>query len=144
MIKVSTSGDFANISKFLNKLDPKYIFRRLDYYGQRGVEALASATPKDSGKTAESWSYKVYVGTLLPIGGWRTYAPFRDEMRNAYNEWIRTTDLIDGVVDFDKAVRDPEKPNTFLPKYDSGDHLHPSPAGYKAMADAVLKEILEG
>lgn len=62
MIKVSTSGDFANISKFLNKLDPKYIFRRLDYYGQRGVEALASATPKDSGKTAESWSYKVYVG----------------------------------------------------------------------------------
>ena len=91
---------------------------------------------------ARSYGYRVYVGTLLPIEGWRTYAPFREEMRQAYNEWIRTTDLIDGVVDFDKAVRDPENPKAFLPKYDSGDHLHPSPAGYKAMADAVLKEIL--
>ena len=95
-------------------------------------------------KEARSYGYKVYVGTLLPIEGWRTYATFREEMRNAYNEWIRTTDLIDGVVDFDKAVCDPDNPSAFLPEYDSGDHLHPSPAGYKAMADAVLKEILEG
>ena len=92
---------------------------------------------------ARSYGYKVYVGTLLPIEGWRTYAPFREEMRNAYNDWIRTTDLIDGCVDFDKAVCDPENPSAFLPVYDSGDHLHPSAAGYKAMADAVLKEILE-
>jgi lysophospholipase L1-like esterase len=48
------------------------------------------------------------------------------------------------VVDFDKAVCDPDNPSSFLPEYDSGDHLHPSPAGYKAMANAVLKEILEG
>lgn len=95
-------------------------------------------------REARSYGYKVYIGTLLPIEGWRTYAPFREEMRNAYNEWIRTTDLIDGCVDFDKAVRDPENPARFLPKYDSGDHLHPSVAGYKAMANAVLAEILEG
>ena len=95
-------------------------------------------------REARSYGYKVYIGTLLPIEGWRTYAPFRDEMRNAYNEWIRTTDLIDGCVDFDKAVRDPENPSRFLPKYDSGDHLHPSVAGYKAMANAVLTEILKG
>ena len=92
---------------------------------------------------ARSYGYKVYVGTLLPIDGWRTYAPFRDEMRNAYNDWIRTTDLIDGCVDFDKALRDPKRPSAFLPVYDSGDHLHPSPAGYQAMAEAVMKEILE-
>ena len=92
---------------------------------------------------ARSYGMKVYVGTLLPIEGWRTYAPFREEMRNAFNNWIRTTDLIDGYVDFDKALCDPNNPAAFLPQYDSGDHLHPSPMGYKAMADAVLKEIIE-
>ena len=94
-------------------------------------------------KEARSYGYKVYVGTLLPIKGWRTYAPFREEMRNAYNNWIRRTDLIDGCVDFDKALCDPDEPSAFRPEYDSGDHLHPSKAGYKAMADAVLKEILK-
>ncbi len=94
-------------------------------------------------KEARSYGYKVYVGTLLPIEGWRTYAPFREEMRNAFNDWIRSTDLIDGCVDFDKALCDPDRPSAFLPEYDSGDHLHPSAAGYKAMADAVLKEILK-
>ena len=93
-------------------------------------------------KEARSYGYKVYVGTLLPIEGWRTYAPFREEMRNAYNNWIRTTDLIDGCVDFDKAVCAPNRPSAFLPKYDSGDHLHPSAAGYQAMANAVPKEWL--
>ena len=92
---------------------------------------------------AREYGYKVYVGTLLPIGGWRTYAPFREEMRNQFNDWIRTTDLIDGYVDFDKALADPENPSYMLPQYDSGDHLHPSAAGYKAMADAVMKEIIE-
>lgn len=92
---------------------------------------------------ARSYGYKVYVGTLLPIEGWRTYASFREEMRNAFNQWIRHTDLIDGCVDFDKALCNPNKPSAFLPEYDSGDHLHPSVAGYKAMAAAVQKAILE-
>ncbi len=92
---------------------------------------------------ARSYGYKVYVGTLLPIGGWRTYAPFREEMRTAFNNWVRTTDLIDGFIDFDKALADPERPTHMLSEYDSGDHLHPSAAGYKAMADAVNKEILK-
>lgn len=92
---------------------------------------------------ARSYGYKVYMGTLLPIGGWRTYAPFREEMRTAVNNWIKTTDLIDGYIDFDKALSDPANPSYFLPEYDSGDHLHPSPAGYKAMAAAVSKELLK-
>ena len=91
---------------------------------------------------ARDYGYNVYVGTLLPIEGWRTYAGFRDELRNTYNEWIRTTDLIDGVIDFDKAVRDPENPSAFLPEYDSGDHLHPSPAGYERMAQEVDAALL--
>ena len=92
---------------------------------------------------ARSFGYKVYVGTLLPMGGWRTDAPFRQEMRHAYNEFIRTTDLIDGCIDFDKALRDPERPDHFLPKYDSGDHLHPSSAGYERMAEEIPAHILK-
>ena len=91
---------------------------------------------------AREMGYKVYVGTLLPMGGWRTDAPFRQEMRHAYNDFIRTTDLIDGCIDFDKAVRDPDRPDWFLPEYDSGDHLHPSAAGYRRMAMEVPKELL--
>ena len=92
---------------------------------------------------ARAYGYRVYVGTLLPMGGWRTDAPFRQEMRHAYNEFIRTTDLIDGCIDFDKALRDPERPDWFLPEYDSGDHLHPSAAGYKRMAMEIPKNILK-
>jgi lysophospholipase L1-like esterase len=92
---------------------------------------------------ARAMGYKVYVGTLLPMGGWRTDAPFRQEMRHAYNDFIRTTDLIDGCIDFDKALRDPNKPDWFLPEYDSGDHLHPSPAGYRRMAMEIPQTLLK-
>ena len=92
---------------------------------------------------ARSFGYKVYVGTLLPMGGWRTDAPFRQEMRHAYNAFIRTTDLIDGYIDFDRALEDPDKPNWFRREYDSGDHLHPSKAGYERMAKEVPAELLK-
>mgnify|MGYP002734847259 CR=1 FL=1 len=92
---------------------------------------------------ARSFGYKVYVGTLLPMGGWRTDAPFRQEMRHKFNEFIRTTDLIDGCIDFDRALEDPDKPNWFRKEYDSGDHLHPSKAGYERMAKEIPAEILK-
>ena len=56
---------------------------------------------------------------------------------------IRTTDLVDGVIDFDKALQDPENPDYFLPEYDSGDHLHPSKAGYARMAQEIPAELLK-
>ena len=92
---------------------------------------------------ARSYGYKVYVGTLLPMGGWRTDAPFRQAMRHEYNEFIRTTDLIDGCIDFDRALRDPQRPDHFLPEYDSGDHLHPSARGYARMAQEIPAELLK-
>jgi lysophospholipase L1-like esterase len=53
------------------------------------------------------------------------------------NEWIRTGKAFDGVVDFDKAVQDPNHPDKMAPADDSGDHLHPADAGYKAMGNSI-------
>lgn len=91
---------------------------------------------------ARQMGLRVYVGTLLPMGGWRTDAPFRQELRHAFNDFIRRTELIDGCIDFDAALRDPGRPDWFLPEYDSGDHLHPSKRGYERMAAEVPEELL--
>lgn len=94
-------------------------------------------------KLARELGYKVYAATLLPIEGWRTYAPFRDEIRQAYNEFLRTTELVDGVIDFDKEMQDSENPKRLIAEYDSGDHLHPGVVGYKQMAMTIPVELLK-
>ena len=58
-------------------------------------------------------------------------------MREAVNRWILTSGAFDGVINFAAAVADPTDPQRLNPAYDSGDHLHPSDAGYRAMANAV-------
>jgi lysophospholipase L1-like esterase len=80
---------------------------------------------------------RILGGTLTPIKGSGYYSPQHEQIREAVNQWIRTSGEFDGVIDFDKATRDPADPQMFLPAYDSGDHLHPNDAGYQAMADAV-------
>ena len=83
---------------------------------------------------------KIFGATLTPFAGTRSpgyYTPEKDVQRKALNEWIRTGHAFDGVIDFEKAMRDPANPDRMLPAYDSGDHLHPGDEGYKAMADAV-------
>lgn len=57
--------------------------------------------------------------------------------RQAVNQWIRTSGTYDAVIDFDAITRDPAKPTRLLPAYDSGDSLHPSDAGYRAMGEAI-------
>lgn len=84
---------------------------------------------------AKKYGYKTYLGTLLPIEGWRTYAVFRELMKNGVNDWIRFLDTVDGCIDFDEAVRNPQNSSSFAEGFDSGDHLHPSAAAYKAMAE---------
>ena len=93
---------------------------------------------------AKEYGLEVYMGTLLPIYGWRTYEPFRDELRCAVNEWIRTTTDIKGCIDFDKALRDSANPAAFAKGYDSGDHLHPSLKAYERMAAEVPEALLRG
>jgi lysophospholipase L1-like esterase len=86
----------------------------------------------------------VLGATITPYGGSGYYAPGPDNEadRLAYNQWIRTAGVVDGVVDFDAALRDPAKPDHLLKALDN-DGLHPSPAGYKAMADAVPLDQLK-
>ncbi len=93
-------------------------------------------------RKAREYGLKVYLGTLLPIEGWRTYADFRDELRCAVNDWMRTTDEADGCIDFDRAVCDPQHPAAFGEGFDSGDHLHPSQAAYKRMAEEVPEGLI--
>lgn len=92
---------------------------------------------------ARKLGLKIYSGTLLPILGWRTYNEDRDFLRQAFNDWLRTSKLFDGCVDFDKAVLNPDNPLAFAPGFDSGDHLHPSETAYEAMANAVPIELLQ-
>ncbi len=88
-------------------------------------------------RRAHTHGIQVIGATLTPYVGAGYQSPEGEAMRQAINKWIRTTKELDGVVDFDKATDDPDHPGVFLPEYDSGDHLHPKDAGYKAMGNAI-------
>ena len=80
------------------------------------------------------------IGATMPPYSPSTYyhpGPLNEKDRQAVNAWIRLPTHFDAVVDFDKILADPAHPDQLLPAYDSGDHLHPSLAGYRAMADAL-------
>ncbi|HXA77672.1 MAG TPA: SGNH/GDSL hydrolase family protein [Candidatus Acidoferrales bacterium] len=80
---------------------------------------------------------RVVGATLLPFEGAAYYSADAEAKRVAVNTWIRTSGAYDGVIDFDAAIRDPQHPTKGLASFDSGDHLHPNDAGYKAMGDAI-------
>lgn len=65
------------------------------------------------------------------------YSESKETVRQAVNQWIRSSGAFDGVIDFDAVLRDPEHPSRLLPRFASKDHLHPNDAGYQAMADAI-------
>lgn len=88
---------------------------------------------------AHTANIQVTGATIMPFTGSEYYppGPASESDRQTVNRWIRTAGHFDGVFDFDEVTRDPQHPERLLPAYDSGDHLHPSPAGYAAMANAV-------
>ncbi|MCQ2613180.1 MAG: GDSL-type esterase/lipase family protein [Treponemataceae bacterium] len=92
-------------------------------------------------KTAKKYGLKVFLGTLLPIEGWRTYADFREELKNGFNDFLRANPDADGCIDFAEAVEKPDNPKAFAADCDSGDHLHPSRIGYERMAEAALSVV---
>jgi lysophospholipase L1-like esterase len=86
---------------------------------------------------AHTHGIKVIGATLTPFVGAKYQSPEGEAIRQAVNQWIRTTPQLDGVIDFDKVTTDPTHPGMFLPLDDSGDHLHPGDAGYKAMGESI-------
>lgn len=88
---------------------------------------------------------RVIGATITPFGGSVYDTPAHEEVRAAVNAWIRTSGRFDGVVDFDRAIRDPADPLTIDPRYRTVGDLHPDDAGYQAMADAVdLTQLRNG
>jgi lysophospholipase L1-like esterase len=96
---------------------------------------------------ASARGVKIFGGTLTPFenetflpGAW---TPAREAVRQEVNAWIRQGGAFDAVIDFDAGVRDPERPTAMLPKWDCGDHLHQSDAGYNHMGDIIDLSLFE-
>jgi lysophospholipase L1-like esterase len=101
---------------------------------QRVIAAYAQIIAR-----AHAHGLRVFGATITPYVGSDYYhpGPLSETDRQAVNQWIRAAGHFDAVVDFDAVVRDPQHADHLLPAYDSGDHLHPSPAGYRAMGAAM-------
>ena len=104
---------------------------------QEGLRQLADR--------AHRKSLRIYGATLLPFEGTANgyYTPAKEQIRQGLNGWIRTSRVFDSVIDFDAAVRDPQHTGRILALYDSGDHLHPNDAGYRAMGEAVDLKLFQ-
>jgi lysophospholipase L1-like esterase len=89
---------------------------------------------------AHAGGVHIVGATLTPA----SLPPDREAIRESVNKWIRTSRAFDDVADFDAALRDPADPVRLRREYDSGDHIHPSDAGYTAMAEAVPLTALTG
>jgi len=93
---------------------------------------------------AHARGLKIFGATLTPFWGANYYTDAGEAKRAAINEWIRNGKAYDGVIDFDKATRDPGDPKKLFDRFDSCDYLHPSDAGYKAMGDAIDLSLFKG
>lgn len=100
---------------------------------------------------AHAHNVRIMAGTIAPperaLQGTPLeghYSPEKDKVRQAVNRWIRESGAFDAVVDFDAVLRDPAHPSRMKQAMDSGDHLHPGDAGYKAMAAAIDIDALLG
>ncbi|HOO14919.1 MAG TPA: SGNH/GDSL hydrolase family protein [Candidatus Marinimicrobia bacterium] len=93
---------------------------------------------------AHSRGIFVYGATLLPMKGSFYYSTAREAERQIVNDWIRTSGLFDGVIDLDRALRNPADTLSLLPEADSGDHLHPNEVGHRLIAEAVDLNLFIG
>jgi lysophospholipase L1-like esterase len=91
---------------------------------------------------AHAAGLRIFGATLTPFHGARYWTPAGEAKREAVNRWILTSGAFDGVVDFGAVTAEPGQPEQLNPAYDSGDHLHPNAAGYRAMANAINLAML--
>ena len=92
---------------------------------------------KQIADAAHEHGIKAFGATLTPYGAAAYNSERGERVRGDVNNWIRSSGTFDGVIDFDQITRDPQNPDRFNPAYDSGDHLHPSDAGYQAMGEGI-------
>jgi lysophospholipase L1-like esterase len=98
---------------------------------------------------AHQQKIRVIITTIPPFehSFWSTplfdrfYSSENEKTRQDVNKWIRTAAGFDGVIDFDAAVRDPDRPTQILPTYDAGDHLHVNDAGNVSQGNAISLEL---
>lgn len=105
----------------------------------RALVRQVTAAYRQLAERAHAHGIKLIGGTVMPFGGNSYYhpAPELEAARQEINRFIRTSGTFDAVIDFDKVMRDPAQPDRLAPALDSGDHLHPSEAGYRKMGEAV-------
>ena len=105
----------------------------------RAIVAAITGAYRQLAMRAHEHGIRLIGGTITPYGGSDYYHPGPDSEadRQAINAFIRSSGVFDGVIDFDRTVRDPAHPDRLLAAFDSGDHLHPGEAGYRAMAEAI-------
>ena len=146
---LTTPAEFAGVTHVIVHLGLNDIFNWLGKPEEEVTPDQMIAGLKQLALRARTRDLRVYGGTLVPFENQmfrpKPWGPELERTRQAVNEWIRASgDNFDGVIDFDKAVRDPGHPARILPEYDSGDHLHPSDAGYNKMGDVIDLSIFEG
>ncbi|WP_225883251.1 SGNH/GDSL hydrolase family protein [Sphingomonas aliaeris] len=95
------------------------------------------ASYREMAARARAHGIRVIAGTLLPFEGAAYFTAEGEAKRQAANAWIRTSGELDGVIDFDAAMRDPARPTHMTPRTGSTDSLHPQDAGYTIMAQAA-------
>jgi len=86
---------------------------------------------------AHARKVQIIGGTITAFAGSGDYTPEGEAARRKVNDWIRDSGVFDGVVDFDRATRDPLRPDQLLGAADSGDRLHPNDTGYALMGDTI-------
>jgi lysophospholipase L1-like esterase len=124
---------------------PVVAYRGADGLPQQGTAVTAGqivAGYQQLIAAAHARGLRIFGATLLPFQGAGYYSAAGEATREAVNAWIRTSGAFDGVIDFDKVMRDPADQLRLNPAYDSGDHLHPNDAGYQAMANAINLAML--
>ena len=117
---------------------------------QRIIEGMDAPILRAHARGINIWGATLlpYQNTVMPPNAGfhgSFYTAAGDAKRQAVNDWIRTAHAFDAVIDFDKSMRDPAHPahpERLRSDFDSGDHLHPNDAGYKAMAGAIDRRLL--
>ncbi|WBB59121.1 SGNH/GDSL hydrolase family protein [Streptomyces sp. WMMC500] len=89
---------------------------------------------RETARLSRDRGLRVLGATLMPFRGHPAYTPRAERVRQEVNERIRAGGVFDAVVDFDAALRDPDRPRRLHPAYDAGDHLHLTDLGYREMA----------